>query len=271
MDIGMRKDLPCLRRSRIELPVFQPEMLYPFGKLVGWRIAPVVIGAGRWRMAKNPAALSEFGAPRRRQLDSRDRPQVSGFSNHSHEPRGVISTLALRPCVESRFTLRRIDFTPSSLLCVCVESIKMKTAAMIFVFSFASVLANPALSAASRGDIKPIDLVRLKFEAFNRHDAETIEKIYASGATLNSPDYHNLAGNSQIADTYRRLFEAIPDAKDNLESIENSSSHIYAQFVLTGHLNGAQDKPINVRIISVYAVKDGHIVDDSTYYDRKMP
>lgn len=40
---------------------------------------------------------------------------------------------------------------------------------------------------------------------------------------------------------------------------------------VTGHWKGAQDMPLNVRIISVYAVKNGHIVEDSTYYDRKAP
>jgi hypothetical protein len=147
----------------------------------------------------------------------------------------------------------------------------MKRAATIFLSFLASGAANTAISAASHADIKPIDSIRLKFEAFNQHDADAIEKIYASSATLRSPDYPYLVGNKQIADTYRRLFDAIPDAKDNLEILENSSSHVYAQFVLTGHLKGAEDKPISVRIISVYAVKDGHIVDDSTYYDRKMP
>jgi ketosteroid isomerase-like protein len=29
------------------------------------------------------------------------------------------------------------------------------------------------------------------------------------------------------------------------------------------------DKALHVRIISVYAVRDGHIVEDATYYDRK--
>jgi ketosteroid isomerase-like protein len=147
----------------------------------------------------------------------------------------------------------------------------MKAAATIFLFCLASGIANTAVAAGSGGDIKVMDSVRLKFEAFNKHDADAIEKIYATGATLHSPDYPNLAGNKQIADTYRRLFDAIPDAKDNLETLESSSGHVYAQFVLTGHLKGAQDKPISVRIISVYAVKDGHIVDDSTYYDRKAP
>lgn len=143
----------------------------------------------------------------------------------------------------------------------------MKAAAIIFL-GLTAAIANPTASA---GDIKPIDPVRLRFAAFNQHDADSIEKIYASGATLHSPDYPNLAGNKQIADTYRKLFDAIPDAKDQVETLENSPNHVYAQFILTGHWKGAQDKPISVRIISVYAVKDGHIVDDSTYYDRKTP
>lgn len=146
----------------------------------------------------------------------------------------------------------------------------MKTAATIFSVCLACGAAGSAV-AAGTGDAKYTDPVRSKFAAFNRHDADAIEKIYASDATLHSPDYPDLAGNKQIADTYRRLFEAIPDAKDNLESLENSSSRVYARFVLTGHVKGAEDKPISVRIISVYAVKDGHIVDDATYYDRKTP
>ncbi len=147
----------------------------------------------------------------------------------------------------------------------------MKTAAISISFLLASGMANVATSAAAGADAKSSDPVRLKFAAFNKHDVAAIEKIYASDATLRSPDYPRLTGSAQIADTYRKLFDAIPDAKDNLETLETSANHVYAQFVLTGHFNGAQDKPISVRIISVYAVKNGHITDDATYYDRKMP
>lgn len=147
----------------------------------------------------------------------------------------------------------------------------MKAAATILFFLIASAAMAAATPAASRADAKTSDPVRLKFAAFNKHDVDAIERIYARDATLRSPDYPSLTGNVQIADTYRRLFDAIPDAKDNLETIETSSNHVYVQFVLTGHFNGAQDKPVNVRIISVYAVKHGRIIDDSTYYDRKMP
>lgn len=146
----------------------------------------------------------------------------------------------------------------------------MKTTPGILFAGLFLVLAS-AVAPAFHTAGGPIDTVQKKFAAFNRHDAVAIQEIYAGNAILHSPDYPSLEGNAPIAETYRKLFDAIPDAKDNLELLEASANHVYAQFVLTGHWKGEQDKPLNVRIISVYAVKDGHIVEDSTYYDRKAP
>ena len=112
--------------------------------------------------------------------------------------------------------------------------------------------------------------VQQKFTAFNRHDAEAIERLYAPDATLHSPDYPNLSGNRPIADTYRKVFAMIPDARDDIASLERVGNHVYAQFVMTGHLGGAQDKPISVRLMSVYTIGNDRIVGDDTYYDRKM-
>lgn len=144
----------------------------------------------------------------------------------------------------------------------------MKAAEIILFFLLASSMAATTTSAA---ETKSSDPIQRKFAAFNKHDAEAIEQIYASDATLRSPDYPSLMGNVRIADTYRKIFDAVPDAKDELETLERSSNHVYAQYLLTGHLKGAQDKPLSVRIMSVYTVKNGHIIDDATYYDRKMP
>lgn len=112
--------------------------------------------------------------------------------------------------------------------------------------------------------------VQQKFTAFNRHDADAIERLYATDATLHSPDYPNLSGNRPIADTYRKVFAMIPDARDDIASLERVGNHVYAQFVMTGHLGGAQDKPISVRLMSVYTIGNDRIVGDDTYYDRKM-
>ena len=115
----------------------------------------------------------------------------------------------------------------------------------------------------------PIENVRAKFEAFNRHDSDFIENSYAADARLQSPDYPDLSGNKPIADTYRGLFAAIPDAHDEIQSLEAGPDHVYAQFLLTGHLQGDPAKPVHVRIISVYQLRGDLIVEDVTYYDRK--
>lgn len=130
-------------------------------------------------------------------------------------------------------------------------------------------LAGGSSIAASPTDDAAIEVVRHKFAAFNQHDVGAIEEIYSRNATLNSPDYRDLIGNNPIAETYRKLFESIPDAKDTVGLLESAGARVYAQFVLSGHWNGMQDKLIAVRIIAVYTVRDGRIIDDATYYDRK--
>jgi hypothetical protein len=81
-----------------------------------------------------------------------------------------------------------------------------------------------ACSPARAHPVDPVATVRLKFAAFDRHDAGAIQGIYAGEAVLHSPDYPNLVGDTPIADTYRRLFEAIPDAKDELRSLDRSAT-----------------------------------------------
>jgi len=137
------------------------------------------------------------------------------------------------------------------------------------LFYLGGSLAGGSSFAVSQADDAAIEVVRHKFAAFNQHDVGAIEEIYSMNATLNSPDYRDLIGNKPIADTYRKLFESMPDAKDTVERLESTGKRVYAQFVLSGHWNGVQDKPIAVRIMAVYTVSDGRIVDDATYYDRK--
>lgn len=120
-----------------------------------------------------------------------------------------------------------------------------------------------------RVNSRPATVVQSKFAAFDRHDADAIQSLYAVDALLHSPDYPELRGNGPIADTYRGLFKAIPDAKDEVQSLDVSGEKVFAQFILTGHWQGAADKPVSVRILSVYTVQGGHIVADTTYYDRK--
>ena len=141
----------------------------------------------------------------------------------------------------------------------------MKTAYLVALVCLASVTAF----AIQRDSDNTVTIVQLKFAAFDRHDVTAIEALYATDAVLHSPDYPNLVGNVPIAATYRRLFEAMPDAKDELQSLGVDANKVYAQFVLTGHLKGNPDAIVRVRIMSIYTVEAGRIVEDATYYDRK--
>jgi ketosteroid isomerase-like protein len=147
----------------------------------------------------------------------------------------------------------------------------MKTVCMITLICSTSVLASACGLAGTRGNADIVSTVRLKFAAFNRHDASAIQGIYADDAILHSPDYPELTGNAPIADTYRRLFDAIPDAQDTIQSLGSSGDKVYVEFALIGHWQGAANQALNVRIMSIYTVKDGRISVDSTYYDRQRP
>jgi ketosteroid isomerase-like protein len=140
----------------------------------------------------------------------------------------------------------------------------MRASLLVASLGLLGLLATPALA----DPLSAARVVREKFAAFNRHDAAALEQLYATDARLHSPDYPDLAGNKPIADTYRRLFAAIPDASDDVMVLEAGPQRVYAQFVLHGHWAGATDKSVSVRIIAVYRVRGGHIAEDDTYYDR---
>ena len=147
----------------------------------------------------------------------------------------------------------------------------MKTAYLIALICSVSCVLSAGVSADPSGSGQNLDTVRQKFAAFNRHDAAAIQDIYATDAVLHSPDYPALTGNAKIADTYRGIFAGVPDAVDEVQNLDAVGDRVYAQFILTGHFQGVADKPVNVRIMSIYTVKDGHITEDETYYDRKPP
>jgi hypothetical protein len=146
----------------------------------------------------------------------------------------------------------------------------MKNFVVFLLLSIACVsLGLETLSEAhSTSDV--VRVVQSKFKAFNAHDVAAIEQIYAADAVLHSPDYPELAGNTAIAGTYKRLFDAIPDAQDTVQNIIRSDDKVVVEFILTGHFGGAESKSVHARLVSIYTVKHDHIVADSTYYDRKQ-
>ncbi|MES2403894.1 MAG: nuclear transport factor 2 family protein [Pseudomonadota bacterium] len=147
----------------------------------------------------------------------------------------------------------------------------MRAVCLVVLASCLAVSAHAGAAPPRANEASAAKLVRQKFTAFERHDVGGIKATYAADAVLHSPDYPKLEGNGPIADTYRKLFTAIPDAKDNIKTFDVIGGRVYVQFVLEGHWGGAANKALHVPIMSVYTVQGGYIVNDATYYDRKAP
>jgi len=173
---------------------------------------------------------------------------MSHISNHSSRHRAAIAVVK--------------EFSAGSVTRTMKKASQFATICIAFSLTYLT-------ACVTTGDRS--DPVRQKFAAFDRHDVSAIESLYATDAVLHSPDYPLLQGNTSIAETYQRLFKAIPDARDELQRLDVCGDRVYAQFLLTGHWLGATDKPIRLPILSVYSIRGGHIAADSTYYDRKAP
>jgi steroid delta-isomerase-like uncharacterized protein len=149
---------------------------------------------------------------------------------------------------------------------VLLEVRKMKRIAFAASVLVAVALASPAL-ARNQKSTQPTRVVAQWFQAFNRHDADTIQRLYADDAVYEGPDYPMLRGNRAIADVYRSLFALIPDVTDTIKSMDRSGDKVFVEFVATGQPKGGAR--LTLRIFSVLEVRNGKVVRDATYYDRK--
>ena len=127
---------------------------------------------------------------------------------------------------------------------------------------------SPAL-AGKPGSAGPTRVIAEWFRAFNRHDADAIQRLYASDAVHQCPDHWLLRGNKAIADVFRSLFASIPDVTDTIKSLDSCGNKVFVEFVATGASTGHGGERLNMRMFSVLEVRNGKVVRDSTYYDRK--
>jgi ketosteroid isomerase-like protein len=99
------------------------------------------------------------------------------------------------------------------------------------------------------------------FEAFNAHDWEKMESLYADSVKLEDPAYPGgKTGRDQMTDFYR----SIPDIHDAVQKIVIQDNVAVVEFVSTGTMNG---QSFSLPICSVLTVEGGLVVEDHTYYD----
>lgn len=116
--------------------------------------------------------------------------------------------------------------------------------------------------AATQEPPPPRAVVSAMFEAFNRHDAEAMARLYAPDARLTSPDYCSPRGRKDVVRSYRALFEQFPDIRDEAETIVAEGELVAVRFTAVSRKGG-----LSLPIQAMLRVRDGLIVSDDAVFD----
>ncbi|PXV61401.1 SnoaL-like domain-containing protein [Dyella jiangningensis] len=128
-----------------------------------------------------------------------------------------------------------------------------------------AMLLGLAMGAMADVPTSPESVVRAMFDAFNRHDAGAMAGLYASDARLSSSDFCSpRAGRAEVMRTYRELFAAFPDIRDDIEQVVVQGNQVAVRFVARSQATG---KPLRLPISTFLTVEQGRIVSDDSTFD----
>lgn len=129
------------------------------------------------------------------------------------------------------------------------------------------VAASVALAAASATLPNPIasprQVVEAMFDAFNRHDPVAMQALYAADARLTSSDFCTVRGRADVQRTYRDLFAAFPDIRDEVQVMIVEGDRVAVRFVAISARGG-----LRLDMQAMMEVRDGMIVGDHTLFDN---
>lgn len=121
------------------------------------------------------------------------------------------------------------------------------------------------------------DLVKLRFEAMNKHDLSAIEALYSDSALIESP---NLSapekGKKGIHSVYSRYFKSSPDLVYTITKILPGDSSVSVEFTSTGTMKYLEDdgpaymldKKYSLQNCTILEIRNHKIVRDASYFDQ---
>jgi ketosteroid isomerase-like protein len=141
-----------------------------------------------------------------------------------------------------------------------MNTIARKTAWMLLV---CGALAS---CATTTPQLAPVDAVRAKFDAVNRHDLRAVVGSYAPQARLMASDFcAPRIGRSGVERTYAALFGSIDDLSVRLDHVLADGNHVAVRFRVLGAVDGQR---FEVPIADFFEVRDGLIVYDLGVFDN---
>jgi ketosteroid isomerase-like protein len=124
------------------------------------------------------------------------------------------------------------------------------------------VLLSACATPATNSDADETRKIAIAvFEAFNAHDWEKMESLYADSVRLQDPAYPGgKTGKTGMTEFYR----SVVDIRDDVKHITVQHNVAVVEFVSTGTFNGQK---FSLPICSVLTIENGLVAEDRTYYD----
>ena len=103
-------------------------------------------------------------------------------------------------------------------------------------------------------------------EAFNRHDADAVEKLLTDDTvfedTSPAPDGNRVVGKAAVAAFWRGWFAKNADAKFEAEEVISTGDRVVVRWIYRKMRNG---QPWHLRGVDVFHVRDGKIAAKMAY------
>lgn len=122
-----------------------------------------------------------------------------------------------------------------------------------------------------------MEIVRTKFDAMNRHDADSLARLYSDSARIESPNWEGaIIGPAQVRDTYARYFKSSPDLKYTITHIIEGTNGATVEYTSEGTLEKNEQgvppfmrgKHYVLKNIVRMDIQNGKITDEATYFDQ---
>jgi ketosteroid isomerase-like protein len=117
-----------------------------------------------------------------------------------------------------------------------------------------------------------VNIATKLFDAFNKHEWQTMASYYAEEALFLDPSYGKEYVSKTRTETsakYAEMESMFPDIHDEVVGVYPSGDVVTVEFVSTGSMNDSVK--FKLPIISVLTFKNGQIIKDATYYDLENP
>jgi ketosteroid isomerase-like protein len=127
-----------------------------------------------------------------------------------------------------------------------------------------------ACSSSESAQQQNIALTQKMFEAFNRHDWQSMVSYYKEDALFLDPAFgkeYVTKTRQETAIKYSELQKMFPDLHDEIVGLYPSGDKVTVEFVATGNMGDSIS--FKLPIVSVLTFKDGKIIRDATYYDEE--